>query len=174
MSTREPARPGPAFEEFFRAAYQPLVRDVIFAGGAPHEAEDAVCAAMTEVLQRWDTIENPRRYARRAAITSLIKGRQRGLKRIRDRLIQRGDIAPEQGLDPGLTAWEEQEWVTMLLKSLPQAQREVLACMVDMLTREEIAQLLGKTEAAVRQNLCAVRKNLARYLAETDGRGKVR
>jgi RNA polymerase sigma factor (sigma-70 family) len=172
MSKRGPADPGLAFEEFFRDAYQPLVRDVIFAGGAPNEAEDAVCAAMTEVLQRWDTIENPRGYARRVAITSLIKGRQRGLKRIRERLIQRGNIPPEHELDSSLTAWEEQEWVTMLLKSLPQAQREVLACMVDMLTRQEIAQLLGKTEAAVRQNLCAARKNLARYLVETDGRGE--
>ena len=42
-----------AFGEFFRDAYQPLVRDVIFAGGDPHEAEDAVSAAMLEVLQRW-------------------------------------------------------------------------------------------------------------------------
>ena len=53
-----------------------------------------------------------------------------------------------------------------LLESLPPAQREVLACMIDMLTPQEIAQLLGKTEAAVRQNLCAARKSLLRYLAE--------
>ncbi len=41
-----------AFGEFFRDVYRPLVRDVIFAGGDPHEAEDAVSAAMVEVLQR--------------------------------------------------------------------------------------------------------------------------
>ena len=40
--------------------------------------------------------------------------------------------------------------------------------MVDTFTRQEIAQLLGKTEAAVRQNLCAARKRLARRLAEMD------
>jgi RNA polymerase sigma factor (sigma-70 family) len=160
--------PASAFEEFFRGAYQPLVRDVIFAGGNPHEAEDAVSAAMAEVLQRWDTIENPRAYARRAAISNLIKNKQRGLPRIRERLVQRGDVPLEYDLDPGLMVWEQQEWVPMLLKSLPRAQRDVLACMVDMFTQQEIAQLLGKTEAAVRQNLRAARKRLARCLAETE------
>jgi RNA polymerase sigma factor (sigma-70 family) len=157
-----------AFGEFFRDAYQPLVRDVIFAGGHPDEAEDAVSAAMVEVLRRWDTIANPRAYARRTAINNMIKSRQRGLPRISERLIQRGDVPAEGALDPGLLVWEQQEWVTLLLKSLPEAQRQVLACMVDMLTAQEIAQLLGKTEVAVRQNLCAARKRLAGCLNGED------
>jgi RNA polymerase sigma factor (sigma-70 family) len=154
-------RAKPAFGEFFRDAYQPLLRDVIFAGGHPQEAEDAVSAAMVEVLQRWNAIQNPRAYARRTAINNMIKSRQRGLQRIAERLIERGEVPLEGDEDPGLLVWEQQEWVTLLLKSLPVAQRQVLACMVDMLTPQEIAQLLGKTEAAVRQNLCAARKRLA-------------
>jgi len=154
-----------AFESLFRDAYQGLLRDAIFAGGNPHEAEDAVSAALEEVLRRWDRIENPRAYARKATISNLIKNKQRGQRRIRDRMIQRGDYQPEQDLDPALTVWEEQEWVMQLLESLPAAQREVLACMVDMFPRKEIAQLLGKTDTAVRQNLCAARKSLVSYLA---------
>jgi RNA polymerase sigma factor (sigma-70 family) len=165
--------PGSVFGEFFLGAYQPLVRDVIFAGGNPDEAEDAVSAAMVEVLERWDTIENPRAYARRAAINHMIKARQRGLERITERLIQRGAVPPEGDLDPGLLVWEQQEWVTLLLKSLPPAQRAVLACLVDMFTSQEIAQLLGKTEAAVRQNLCAARKRLTECL-EDDPREEAR
>jgi RNA polymerase sigma-70 factor (ECF subfamily) len=168
VSTQKSPVPLSGFEEFFRAAYRPLVRDVIFAGGKPHEAEDAVSAAMTEVFGRWEKIENPAAYARRAAISNLIKDKQRGLPRIQERLIQRGEVPPEHDLDPNLTVWEQQEWVTLLLKSLPPAQQEVLACMVDMFTKREIAQLLGKTEAAVRQNLCAARKRLADCLAEID------
>ena len=160
-----------AFEDFYRDAYQPLLRDVIFAGGTLHEAEDAVSAAMTEALQRWDAIENPRGYTRRAAISNLIKNKQRGLPRIRERLISRGFVPLDNDLDPGLTAWEQQEWVTLLLNSLPLAQREVVACMVDMFTQKEIAQLFGKTEVAVRQNLCAARKRLMSCLAETDDAG---
>jgi RNA polymerase sigma factor (sigma-70 family) len=155
------------FEELFRDAYQALLRDAIFAGGNPHDAEDAVSAALEEVLRRWDRIDNPRAYARTATISILIKNRERGQQRIRDRIIQRGGHPAEHDLDPGLTVWEEQEWVMQLLESLPPAQREVLACMVDMFPRKEIAQLLGKTDAAVRQNLCAARKSLVSYLAAT-------
>ncbi|HMH90226.1 MAG TPA: hypothetical protein VK586_03985 [Streptosporangiaceae bacterium] len=57
------------FEELFRDAYQALLRDAIFAGGNPHEAEDAVSAALEEVLRRWDRIDNPRAYARKATIS---------------------------------------------------------------------------------------------------------
>jgi RNA polymerase sigma-70 factor (ECF subfamily) len=168
VSGQEASLPGLTFGEFFRDAYQPLVRDVIFAGATPEEAEDAVAAAMVEVFRRWDAIASPSAYARRAAINKMIKGRQRGLSRISERLIERGDVAADGDLDPGLVVWEQQEWVTLLLKSLPPAQREVLACVVDMFTPQEIAPLLGKTEAAVRQNLCAARRKLARRLGKPD------
>lgn len=158
--------PNSSFEEFFQSAYRPLVRDMIFAGGRVQEAEDAVSSAMLDVFRRWNEIQNPRAYARRAAISNLIKDRQRGLKRSRDRLVELGEVPLEQDLDPGLVVWEQQEWVILLLESLPPAQQAVLACMFDMLTRQEIAQLLGTTEAAVRQNLHAARKNLKRFIAE--------
>lgn len=86
----------------------------------------ASSAALEEVLRRWDRIENPRAYARKATISNLIKNKQRGQQRIRDRMIQRGDYQLERDLDPGLTVWEEQEWMMQLLESLPTAQREVL------------------------------------------------
>jgi DNA-directed RNA polymerase specialized sigma24 family protein len=57
--------------------------------------------------------------------------------------------------------------VTALLTALPPAQKEVLACIVDEFTLRETAELLGKTEAAVRQNLCAARKRLMSYSART-------
>jgi hypothetical protein len=66
--------------------------DVIFAPGNPLEPANAVPAAMTEILQRWDTINNPQAYARRAPISNLIKSEQRGLHRIQVRLVQRGDV----------------------------------------------------------------------------------
>jgi RNA polymerase sigma factor (sigma-70 family) len=156
------------FAEFFRSAYQPLLRDVIFVSGNLQEAEDALSAAMLEVLAGWDRINNPRGYARRAAISHLIKNKQRGLKRTQHRLIEQGQVPATHGLDPGLSAWDEQEWVTQLLKSLPSAQREVLACMIDQFSRKETAQILGKTEAAVRQNLRAARKKLVAFLTEGD------
>jgi|HubBroStandDraft_5_1064220.scaffolds.fasta_scaffold391928_1 RNA polymerase sigma factor (sigma-70 family) len=157
-------------EEFFRSSYRPLVRDVIFAGAHHDEAEDAVSAAMVEVLERWDTIQNPLAYARRTAINHAIRTRQRGTSRIAGRLVERGNVPPESDQDPGLLVWEQQEWVTLLLKSLPQAERQALACVVDSFRPQEIALLLGKTEAAVRQNLHAARKRLAERLGRTGTR----
>ncbi len=63
MSTQEVPRRPKNFEEFYRADYRSLMRDVIFAGGKPHEAEDVISTAMIEVLQRWESIKNPRAYA---------------------------------------------------------------------------------------------------------------
>jgi RNA polymerase sigma-70 factor (ECF subfamily) len=156
-----------ALEEFYRDAHQPLVRHAIFVGWDPDDAEDAVSDTMLDVVKRWDLIENPQAYARRAVISNLIKNKERGLRRIRERLIQLGAVPPEHDLDPGLMVWEQQEWVTRLLKSLPPAEREALAFVVDGFTPQEIALLLGKTDAAVRQNLHAARKRLTKYLAET-------
>jgi len=104
----------------------------------------------------------------------LDQGQGTGLKRNRERLIQRGDVPPEHDLDPDLLVWEQREWVRLLLKSLPPAQREVLACMASMFTQQETAQRLGKTEAAVRQNLHAARKRLTKYLAQIDDEGNRR
>ncbi len=109
----------------------------------------------TRYPQRWrksssgGTQWNPRPYARGTPISNLIKSKQRGLQRIRKRLAQRGDVSFEQDLDPG----------------------EVLACMADRFTPQEIAELLGKTEAAGRQNLRAARRKLASCLAETGSTG---
>ena len=48
--------------------------------------------------------------------------------------------------------------------------RQALACVVDSFRPQEIALLLGKTEAAVRQNLHAARKRLAERLGRTGTR----
>ena len=40
--------------------------------------------------------------------------------------------------------------------------------MASMFTQQETAQRLGKTEAAVRQNLHAARKRLRKYLAQIE------
>jgi DNA-directed RNA polymerase specialized sigma24 family protein len=48
------------------------------------------------------------------------------------------------------------------------------ARMASMFTQQETAQRLGKTEAAVRQNLHAARKRLTKYLAQIDDEGNRR
>lgn len=55
-----------------------------------------------------------------------------------------------------------------ILSSLPPAQREVLALVVDGFTPVEIARMLGGTAVAVRQNLRAARVKLTMTLLEQD------
>ena len=171
MSNDQPASGSPpddrdrAFEAIFVPAYRQLLDDAIFAGATPEEAEDCLQQALKYVYEHWEQIENPRAYARKATISNLIKSRQRGPGRLLDKQIQQGDYWPEGAEDPGLTVWEQEEWVSGLLDSLPLAQREVMTYVLAEFSTGEIAGLLGKTEASVRQNLCAARKNLRRRLA---------
>lgn len=60
---------------------------------------------------------------------------------------------------------EDGRSVLRLLETLPPAQREVLALAVDGFTPTEIAELLGKTRAAVRKNLQFARERLKHELA---------
>ncbi len=128
------------------------------AGATLQEAEDAVGAALADIAQRWYEIDKPFAYARRAVLSNLIKEKINS-RRLQQRLCERGHAVPEADPDTSMTVWEDQEWVDHLLGSLPPAQREVMAHIVEGLSRKEIAELLGKTEATVRQNLHhAVRK----------------
>jgi DNA-directed RNA polymerase specialized sigma24 family protein len=152
------------FGVWFRGNFAKLTRDLMTAGADFHEAQDAAADAAADLLSRWTEVDHPYAYARRTAIHSLIKRRERGPRRLQGRMIARGDVM-SSGEDPGLTAWEDQEWVTGLLKSLPAGQREVIACIVDDFTPAEAAQLLGRTPAAARRALADARIRLKRDLA---------
>jgi RNA polymerase sigma factor (sigma-70 family) len=152
------------FEEFFRSDYQSLLRAVIFAGGEPHEAEDALEDAMCVAYKKWESIDNPHAYVRTVAIRKLI----REIERKRREQPTPSDDGAESGEPTGQEIWEQQEWVSSILEQLPAAQRQVLQCVVDELKPAEIAILLGKRAEAVRQSLCAARKRLKKHLADTN------
>jgi len=135
-------------------------------GATFEEADEAAAAAMEEVLRRWDQIDAPLAYGKRAVLNSFFKEKERGLDRIRQRLQQGCEARRDGAAGAGLSVWEDAQWVMQILSSLPPAQREVLALVVDGFTPAEIAQLLGKTADAVRQNLCAARARLTLTLPD--------
>lgn len=130
----------------------------MYAGAAEDVAHDAVAAAMEEVLRRWDRIDDPFAYARRAVVSHFIRD-EMGPRRVAGRVIECGAAAGEYE-DSRLTLWEDTQWVGQLLGSLPSAQRDVMALIVDEFGPAEAARLLGKNPAAVRQSLCAARRRL--------------
>jgi DNA-directed RNA polymerase specialized sigma24 family protein len=73
--------------------------------------------------------------------------------------------------DPGLSRWEDAQWVKQLLNALPPAQRDAMAGVVDDFSPAEIGRLLGKDPAAIRQNLRSARQRLETALDAQPGRG---
>src|SRR5215475_8294872 len=127
----------PDFELFFQKTYRKLLRTVMYAGATKEEAEDATAAAMEEVLLRWVEVKNPFTYARTAAVRSFAREKERGLSRLRRRMVVQGQV-PEDGDDnPLLVVWEDVQWVTTLLAALPPAQRQVMAFIVDGFSSSE-------------------------------------
>jgi RNA polymerase sigma-70 factor (ECF subfamily) len=162
--------PPTGFEDFFRNAYRKLLATAMCMGATREEAEDAVDTGMIEVWRRWDEIKSPLAYARLAVVHAFYKERVKRRQSIGNPAdpdeLGCGGHLDESGEDTGLSLWEDREWVMQLLRSLPPAQREVMACIVDEFSPAEVARLLGRTPAGVRQNLRAARQHLKQALAE--------
>ena len=153
------------FVEFFRGAFPECVGTAMNAGATKQEAEDATDKALTEMLLRWHTIKPSLAYARKATVNNFIKDKMRGTGRVAQRMVERGHVLRQEGAeDSHFAALEDEEWVAWALSSLPSAQREIMELIAKGLTRDEIAKELGKTNDAIRQNICAARKRLFQEL----------
>ena len=151
-----------SFPEFYRTSDKAILKKLMVFGASKHEAEEALSKAMEEVMRRWPDLTNPRSYATRAALNAFYKLREAGNRR---RAVEQGLAEQEAVEDPRLSLWEDHDWVTAMLQRLPPAQREAFRLHeFDGFDTAEIAELLGKTPAAVRQNLCLARKRLKREL----------
>ena len=163
-----PIPPPPGFADFYRLAWRELLAAAVTAGATREEAEDAAAKTLLDMLRIWPVPGHPLRYARKAVVNNFIKEKTRGNSRTVRRLIARGHVSPREGAeDRRLTDQEAREWVAHMLKKLPLAQREVMACVIDGLSHEEIAEALGKSRDAVRRNLSDARANLATLLKLT-------
>ena len=149
-----------AFAEFFHSSYRELMKTAMYLGATLHEADEATASTMSEVLSRWSVLDEPGAYARRAVASNFLKSKVRSLDRIRQRQVERGGATAQGAADPNLSVWEDWQWAKQLLQSLPPSQRDVLALVFDGYTPTEIAGLLGRSPAAVRQSLHAGRERL--------------
>jgi RNA polymerase sigma factor (sigma-70 family) len=155
----------PGFVEFYKAHYRDLIKDAMYMGATLPQAEDAVQKTLEEMLRRWPVLGEPLAYSRKATVHNLIKEKTRGPQRVARRLAEKGHWSRQEGAeDPGLTVWEDSQWVDQVLGRLPRAQREVMECIVRDIDPGEIAAVLGKTKEAVRRNLCDARARLRREL----------
>jgi RNA polymerase sigma-70 factor (ECF subfamily) len=165
-----------SFAEFYRAEYPKLVRFVLSRGARFDDAEDVIQEVMAQALRSWETLHNPRGWARTAASRLLIR---QEVKRRRQHEIARKLGRAERADAPDSAAnvdrddrsrahRDEVELVRRVLRELPPAQREVIAYYLDGFKPDEIAGRVGKSSATVRANLREARRRLRDRFREPD------
>ena len=150
------ANPPPAaeIEDFFRRYWEGLVRGLLREGANRWEAQDAVAEAIREALRRWSDLTHPVAWVRTAARSHWLKQR-RAAGHGGDEVLVADvtELGEGRADDPGLVAYELQEWFSGVLAQLPPARREALELSAQGLTPTEIAALVGKSPEAVRTAL---------------------
>lgn len=149
---------GADFEEFYQAAYAPLVGQLLAVTGSVEQAEDVVQEAFARAMARWSQIaayEVPALWVRRVAINLALNELRRARRRMKA-LLRLDAMRPQVQLSAESTG------VVEILRRVPLNQRPVLLlhCVLD-LPIEEVARQLGLTEGTVRGRLARARARLA-------------
>ena len=155
MTTTKGQVSGVAFEEVYRDHRLALLRLAYLVSGSHDVSEDAVQAAFTSAHDRWDQIENPLPYLKRAVVNIVRDGQRRRL-----RLLARPPERPPVALPPEV----DETWTQ--LARLPWVQRAVVVLhYYEDLPLVDVARLLDRPVATVRSDhrraLDRLRKALA-------------
>lgn len=157
-----------AFDAFFRARYEDLVRFVMRLGADLHDAEEVSQDAMSAAYERWDDIRDPPAWTWRVACRAYLRRRQR---RRRHEMLLPAALLPEAA--PGSRAGEPPEddvissdTVRRLLRGLARQQRRVVAWWLEGYRFEEIAQRLDIATSTARSVFRNARERLATRFGE--------
>jgi RNA polymerase sigma factor (sigma-70 family) len=156
------------FEAHYRRDLKPLMGFVISLGASFHEAEDVAQVAMKAALLDWPNIDHPRAFVRQVARRVFLRSRGKA-KREREVAVL---ALPIENATTGMPTVTTRE-VLNAIRSLPPAQREVMAWTIDGYEPSEIAALTGKSSATVRSHLRHARATLKGVfgLREEEGDG---
>ncbi len=153
--TAQPQPHESGFEDTYRAHRVELLRLAYLMSGSHEVSEDVVQSVFASAHERWDVIEKPLPYLKRAVV-NLVKDGQR-------RTFRRRARTPEPPL-VALPPEVDETWAALV--RLPQAQRAVIVLhYYEDLPLTEIAAVLDRPEATVRSDhrrgLDKLRKALA-------------
>lgn len=151
-----------AFERFFAAERNRLVRACLLLTGSVHEAEDLAQEALSRVLERWDEVsrmDSPAGYLYRTAMNVERKRIRRVA--VAARHVIRGDERDEAAIS------DDRLDVLRAVSRLPLPQREALV-LVEWLgySMEEAGSVLGIEAVSVRGRLHRARSSLRRTLGD--------
>jgi RNA polymerase sigma-70 factor (ECF subfamily) len=150
-----------AFEDFFQAHYERLLRAMYLASGDRHEADDLAQEAFVRVYERWDRVretDDPVGYLYRTALNA----RRSQLRRLA--VAARKALRPDPPTDAHEAA-EERHTVRRALDGLPNGQKEVVI-LVEWLEMTDLqaGRVLGISAGAVRTRLHRARAALRERL----------
>ena len=153
--TTEGQVPTLGFEEAYRDHRLALLRLAYLMSGSHDVSEDAVQSVFTTAHDRWDQIENPLPYLKRAVVNVVKDGQRRRL-----RLLARTPERPLVDLPPEI----DETWTQ--IARLPWVQRVVVVLhYYEDLPLTEVAAVLDRPAATVRSDhrraLDKLRKALA-------------
>jgi RNA polymerase sigma factor (sigma-70 family) len=149
----ETARPG--VEEVYQEHRVALLRLAFLLTGSREHSEDLVQNAFASSYGRWDRIEQPLPYLKRAVVNQAADWQRRAAR-------ERGHASPEPTTHiPEVDeTWEQ-------LQHLPTAQRTVIVLhFYEDLRLAEIAQLLSRPPATVRSDLKRALDRLRKVLTQ--------
>jgi RNA polymerase sigma factor (sigma-70 family) len=160
-SPAEPVRL--SFDDYFIADYRNLINYAKAQDATLSEAEDAVQEILLDAFTKWDSIQTPKAYCRRALRNHLARHQQKA-RTVKDAERQHlNGLAVLDVLKPRFE--EEFQAVLEIVKTMPADRREVMAWALSGCTPSEIAEYTGRNAATVRSHLRHARDTLARELA---------
>jgi RNA polymerase sigma factor (sigma-70 family) len=157
-----------AFAKFYREAVPGLIGFLRLLGASYPVAADCVQDTMLKALPPvWGTLTHPRAWCR----TTCLNIYRRQAARNREDPVADIELTdhPLISADTDFTELEEHFEVVRLLARLPLRRRQVMACVFDGATYDEIAEVLEMTPATVRSTHRYAKLDLARFLEENGG-----
>lgn len=140
--TTEGQVPTLGFEETYREHRITLLRLAYLMSGSHEVSEDVVQSVFTSAHDRWDQIENPLPYLKRAVV-NLVKDGQRRRLRLLARTVERPLVALPPEVDE---TWAQ-------IARLPWVQRAVVVLhYYEDLPLTEVAVILDRPAATVRSD----------------------
>jgi RNA polymerase sigma factor (sigma-70 family) len=150
------------WEACYRAEMPQLIRYLMkcFGESDMRDAADAAQSAFAELFTKWNTVRSPRAWLRTVAFRQML----------RQPAEYPLDAYSEPSALPAsspLELREQEQQVLSALGQLPLAQRQVMALVYDQFSCQEIAEITGKNEAAVRKNIERARAAMREILGVT-------
>src|SRR5262245_222674 len=136
------SKPQPV-EDVYRSSWLDLTRLAYLLVGDRGEAEDIVQAVFTTAMARWDAIDDPESYLRRAVVNRANDVHRRSYR------------GPQPGVRVTASLGESESGELWdLVRGLPTPQRAVVVLrFYEDLTLADIAALLGRPPSTVRSDL---------------------